>query len=44
MNKKSTKKIIVQGAKISLLINPNNNDFISLIDMAKKFGDDVLVY
>jgi hypothetical protein len=44
MNKKSRKEIIVQGAKISLLLNPNNNDFISLTDMAKKFGDDVLVY
>lgn len=44
MNKKSRKEIIVQGTKISLLLNPNNNDFISLTDMAKKFGDDVLVY
>lgn len=44
MNKKLKKEIIVQGTKISLLLNPNNNDFISLTDMAKKFGDDVLVY
>jgi len=44
MNKKSTKQIIVQGSKISLLLNSDNNDYISLTDMAKKFGDDVLVY
>lgn len=41
---KSTKQIIVQGAKISLLLRPDNNDYISLTDMAKKFGDDVLIY
>ena len=44
MSKKSTKQIIVQGTKISLLLRPDNNDFISLTDMAKKFGDDVLIY
>ena len=41
---KSTKHIIVQGSKISLLLRPDNNDYISLTDMAKKFGDDVLIY
>lgn len=41
---KLTKQIIVQGTKISLLLRPNNNDYISLTDMAKKFGDDVLIY
>ncbi len=41
---KSTKKIIVQGTSISLLLSPDNNDYISLTDMAKKFGDDVLIY
>lgn len=41
---KSTKQIIVQGTRISLLLRPNNNDYISLTDMAKKFGDDVLIY
>lgn len=41
---KSTKQIIVQGTKISLLLRPDNNDYISLTDMAKKFGDDVLIY
>jgi hypothetical protein len=44
MSKKTAKQIIVQGAKISLLLRPDNNDYISLTDMAKKFGDDVLVY
>jgi len=44
MNKKSSKQIVVQGTKISLLLRPDNNDFISLTDMAKKFGDDVLIY
>jgi hypothetical protein len=43
-NKKSSRQIIVQGTKISLLLRPDNNDYISLTDMAKKFGDDVLVY
>ncbi len=41
---KKSKQIIVQGVKISLLLRPDNNDYISLTDMAKKFGDDVLVY
>ena len=38
------KKIIVQGSEIALLMQPNNNDYVSLTDMAKKFGDDVLIY
>lgn len=41
---KSKKQIIVQGTKISLLLRPDNNDYISLTDMAKKFGDDILIY
>lgn len=41
---KSSKQIIVQGTRISLLLHPDNNDYISLTDMAKKFGDDVLIY
>ena len=44
MSKQISKKIIVQGTEIALLIRPNNNDYISLTDMAKKFGDDVLIY
>ena len=41
---KKSKKIIVQGSQIGLLLHGNDNDFISLTDMAKKFGDDVLIY
>jgi len=44
MSKRLSKQIIVQGSKISLLLRPNDDDFISLTDMAKKFGDDVLIY
>ena len=44
MSKHIVKQIIVQGSKISLLLRPNNNDYVSLTDMAKKFGDDVLIY
>lgn len=40
-NKKST--MHVQGATISVL-SGNNEDFISLTDMAKKFGGDDLIY
>lgn len=40
-NKKST--INVQGAAISVL-SGNDEDFISLTDMAKKFGGDDLIY
>lgn len=39
-----TKKIIVQGSKIGIILHSGDNDFISLTDMAKKFGDDVLIY
>src|SRR3989338_5289969 len=38
------KKVVVQGSQIRILLGQGNNDFISLTDMAKKFGDDVLVY
>lgn len=38
------KKIIVQGSQIRVALGPGNDDYISLTDMAKKFGDDVLVY
>ncbi|MFA6388805.1 MAG: KilA-N domain-containing protein [Patescibacteria group bacterium] len=44
MDKQFSKEIIVQGSKISLLLNSNNNDYISLTDMAKKFGDEVMIY
>ncbi|NJM54686.1 MAG: KilA-N domain-containing protein [Verrucomicrobiae bacterium] len=40
-SKKST--IEVQGAAITVL-KQNAQDYISLTDMAKKFGDDVLIY
>ena len=40
-NKKST--ISVQGTAITIL-SQHEEDFICLTDMAKKFGDDVLVY
>lgn len=40
-NKKSTMN--VQGAAISVL-SGNNEDFISLTDMARKFGGDDLIY
>ena len=39
--KKST--IEVQGAAIAI-VSSNDHDFISLTDMAKKFGDDSLIY
>jgi len=39
-----SKNVAVQGAKIRILLGKGDNDFISLTDMAKKFGDDVLVY
>ena len=38
------KKIIVQGTQIGLLLYEGENDFISLTDMAKRFGDDILIY
>ncbi len=40
-NKKST--INVQGTAITIL-SQHQEDFICLTDMAKKFGDDVLIY
>ena len=39
-----SKKVVVQGIQIGILLGKGDNDFISLTDMAKKFGDDVLVY
>lgn len=39
-----SRKVTVQGSQIRILISQGNNDFISLTDMAKKFGDDVLIY
>lgn len=41
MNKKKT--IIVKGAEITI-INRNNEDYISLTDMVKNFGDDTMIY
>lgn len=41
---KKNRKITVQGSQIGLLLREGDNDFISLTDMAKKFGDDVLIY
>ncbi|OGC09897.1 DNA-binding protein [candidate division WOR-1 bacterium RIFOXYC2_FULL_37_10] len=38
------KKVFVQGSQIGVLLQAGDNDFISLTDMAKKFGDDVLIY
>lgn len=41
MNKNRT--ITVKGAKITI-INKNNDDYISLTDMVKNFGDDTMIY
>lgn len=41
MNKNKT--IIVKGAEITI-INRNNDDYISLTDMVKNFGDDTMIY
>ncbi|OGC11344.1 DNA-binding protein [candidate division WOR-1 bacterium RIFOXYA12_FULL_52_29] len=38
------KKVVVQGSQIGILLRDGDNDFISLTDMTKKFGDDVLIY
>jgi len=38
------KKVIVQGSHIAVLLRDGDDDFISLTDMAKRFGDDVLIY
>lgn len=43
MSKTQKSSIEVQGAAITILTQ-NSQDFISLTDMAKKFGDDVLIY
>ena len=43
MSKPKKTVIEVQGAAIGVL-NQNSQDFICLTDMAKKFGDDVLIY
>ena len=43
MNKSKKNSIDVQGAAITVVSN-DTGDFISLTDMAKKFGDDVLIY
>jgi len=37
------KKITVQGKDVSILV-PSNTDYISLGDMARRFGDELLVY
>ena len=43
MSKDKKTTIEVQGAAITV-ISQNEADFISLTDMAKKFGDDSLIY
>jgi hypothetical protein len=43
MSKAKRTSIEVQGAAITIL-SRDNKDFISLTDMAKKFGDDMLIY
>jgi hypothetical protein len=43
MSKAKRASIEVQGTAIAIL-SRDNKDFISLTDMAKKFGDDVLIY
>ncbi len=43
MKKAKRTSIDVQGTAISILSH-NNEDFVSLTDMAQKFGDDVLIY
>ena len=43
MSKAKRSNIDVQGAAIAVISN-DTGDFISLTDMAKKFGDDVLIY
>ncbi|MDP3848912.1 MAG: KilA-N domain-containing protein [Luteolibacter sp.] len=43
MSKSKKNSIDVQGAAIAVVSN-DTGDFISLTDMAKKFGDDVLIY
>jgi len=43
MSKPKKNVIEVQGTAIAVL-NQNSQDFICLTDMAKKFGDDILIY
>ena len=43
MSKAKGNSIEVQGSAITVVSN-DTGDFISLTDMAKKFGDDVLIY
>jgi hypothetical protein len=43
MSKPKKTVIEVQGTTIAVL-NQNRQDFICLTDMAKKFGDDILIY
>jgi hypothetical protein len=43
MSKDKTSTIAVQGTPIKV-VSQGESDFISLTDMAKKFGDDVLIY
>lgn len=43
MTKSKRTSIEVQGSAITVL-SQDSQDFISLTDMAKKFGDDVLIY
>jgi hypothetical protein len=43
MTKAKRNTIEVQGTAIAI-VSQNNQDFISLTDMAKKFGDDILIY
>ncbi len=43
MSKPKTTTIEVQGAAITVL-SQKEQDFICLTDMAKKFGDDILIY
>ena len=43
MSKSGKSTIEVQGTAIAI-VSSNDHDFISLTDMAKKFGDDSLIY
>ena len=43
MSKPKKSTIVVQGADITVL-SREHGDYISLTDMAKEFGDDVLIY
>ena len=43
MNKSKRSTLEVQGSAITV-VSQGGSDYISLTDMAKKFGDDVLIY